>query len=294
MPSSGLSNDNGRSLEFLITDSLARVKGCKLSSRALNDQSRDATTLIRINPKLKISFTKAAGIVTPWLLTEVGVNKSQTFEVDRHSDSDLGVVDITIKCASRSLGVSIKHNHDALSHPRPYSLADAMGLAGMNIETDHRSRMDSATKRFRVAARGATTFPTLPAGVKLKLYQDACEECAKTVNKASPNRVAVSKLFEFLVGSNFKKVIVETNHSSQTLRSIAVSDYTKIKTATSVKASVDNRPRASSLLLTFDNGWTIDMRIKNASTRISSTGQVSLKFDAQKKHGAVPLAVKLF
>lgn len=294
MPSFGSSNDNGRSLEFLITDSLIKVKGCKPSSRALNDQARDATTIKRIEPKLRNSFTKAAGIVTPWILTEVGVSKSQAFEVDRHSDSDPGVVDITIKCASRSLGVSIKHNHDALKHPRPYSVADWMGLANTNIEIDHRSRMDTAIKQFRIASRGAITFPSLPAGAKLKLYQDTCAECAKTVNKASSNPVAVANLFEFLVGSNFKKVIVETNNTSHTLRSISVSDYTKIKTATSVKASVDNRPQASSLILTFNNGWTIDMRIKNASTRISPTGQVSLKFDAQKKHGAVPPAVILF
>jgi hypothetical protein len=283
VPGSGSSNNNGRSLEFLITDSLIKVKGCKPTSRALNDQARDATTIKRIEPKLRSSFTKAAGIVTPWILTEVGVSKSQAFEVDRHSDSDSGVVDITIKCASRSLGVSIKHNHDALKHPRPYSVADWMGLANTNIEIDHRSRMDTAI-----------TFPSLPAGAKLKLYQDSCAECAKTVNNASSNPVAVANLFEFLVGSNFKKVIVETNNTSHTLRSISVSDYTKIKTATSVKASVDNRPQASSLILTFNNGWTIDMRIKNASTRISPTGQVSLKFDAQKKHGAFPPAVILF
>ena len=294
MPGSGSSNNNGRSLEYLITDSLAQVKGCKLSSRTLDDQSRDSTTINRIEPKLKYSFIKAAGITTPWILNEVGVSKSQAFEVDRHSDSDPGVVDITIKCASRSLGVSIKHNHDALSHPRPYSLADWMGLANTNIEIDHRSRMDSATKKFRIATRGATTFPSLPAGVKLKLYQEVCTECAKTVNKVSSNPVAVSNLFEFLVGSNFKKVIVETNNTSYTLRSISVTDYTKIRTATSVKALVDNRPRASSLLLSFDNGWTIDLRIKNASTKISPTGQVSLKFDAQKKYGAVPPAITLF
>lgn len=293
MPGSSSSNDNGRSLEYLITDALSKVRGSKLTTRTLADQARDSATVRGIDAKLRVSFTKAAGLVTPWMLNEIGIRGGAAFDVDRHSDSDPGVADITIKRGSSSLGVSVKHNHDALSHPRPYSLADAMGFAGTAIETDHRTRMEAATKRFRRAARGATTFPSLPAGVKLRLYKEACAECATTVNRVANNGMAATTLFNFLVGSDFKKVIVETNRTSQTLESIVVADYTKIKPATSVKASVDNRARASSLVLTFNNGWKIDLRIKNAATSISSSGQVSLKFDAQKEAGVLPPIVTL-
>jgi hypothetical protein len=294
MPGSSSSNDNGRSLEYLITDALSNVKGCKLTSRALADQTRDYDTVQRIDSRLRTSFTNAAGVVAPWMLKELGIGGGAAFEVDRHSDSDPGVADITITKGPNSLGVSVKHNHDALSHPRPYSLADAMGLAGTNFETDHRVRMEAATKRFRTAAKGATTFPSLPAGAKLKLYQEACAECATTVNRAGKNKTSVSTLFNFLVGSDFKKVIVRTIQTSRALTSITVADYTKIKPATSVTASVDNRARASSLVLTFNNGWKINLRIKNAATAISSSGQVSLKFDAQKEAGAIPPIVTLF
>lgn len=293
MPGSSSSNDNGRSLEYLITDALSKIKGSKLTSRALADQARDSATVRGIDSGLRASLTKAAGFVAPWMLSELNIRGGTAFGVDRHSDSDPGVADITITKGSSSLGVSVKHNHDALSHSRPYSLADAMGFAGTAIEVDHRKRLEAATTRFRVAARGATTFPSLPAGVKLKLYQEACAECATTVNRVAKNSTAVSTLFNFLVGSDFKKVIVKTHHSSRALESIVVADYTKIKPATSVTASVDNRARASSLVLTFDNGWKIDLRIKNAATRVSSSGQVSLKFDAQKKAGALPPIVTL-
>jgi len=294
MPGSSSSNDNGRSLEYLITDALSKVKGSKLTSRALADQARDSVTVKGIDANLRSSFTTAAGLVAPWMLKELSIRGGATFEVDRHPDSDPGVADITIKDGSNSLGVSVKHNHDALSHPRPYSLADAMGFAGMAIDVDHRKRMEAATKRLRTAARGVTTFPALPAGVKLRLYQEACAECATTINRVATNGVAVSTLFNFLVGSDFKKVIVETNHTSGALGSITVTDYTKIKPATSVKASVDNRARSSSLVLTFNNGWKIDLRIKNAATKISSSGQVSLKFDAQRKAGVLPPVRTLF
>jgi hypothetical protein len=293
MPGSSSSNDNGRSLEYLIVDALSSVEGCKLTTRALEDQARDKGTVWRIDPRLRTSFTNAAGVVAAWILKELRIRGGAAFEVDRHTDSDQGVADITIAKGSTSLRVSVKHNHDALKHPRPYSLADAMGLAGTDFETDHRARMEAATRRFRTAARGAKTFPSLPAGVKLKLYQDACAECATTVNLAGKNRASVSMLFDFLVGSDFKKVIVRTNQVSRALTSVTVSDYTGIKPATSVTASVDNRARASSLLLTFNNGWKIDLRIKNAATAISSSGQVSLKFDAQKEVGVIPPIVTL-
>jgi hypothetical protein len=294
MPGSSSSNDNGRSLEYLITDALSKVRGSKLTSRTLADQARDSAKVSGIDSGLRASFTKSAGIVMPWMLNELGIRGGMAFQVDRHSDSDQGVVDIAIMKGLSSLGVSVKHNHDALSHPRPYSLADAMGFAGTAIETDHRTRMDAVILEFRRAARGATTFPTLPAGVKLSLYRAACKECAVTVSRVAKNGVAVTTLFNFLVGSDFKKVIVKTNRTSQALESIIVADYTKIKSATSVTASVDNRARASSLVLTFNNGWKIDLRIKNASTVISFSGQPSLKFDAQKKTGVLPPIVTLF
>lgn len=287
MPGSSTSNNNGRSLEYLITDSLSRVKGCRLTDRAVVDQARDSHIVSTIDTSLRTSFTKAARILSPWILSEVGASGGTAFDVDRHHDSDPGVADLTITKSSKSLGLSIKHNHDALSHPRPYSLANQMGMSGLALESDHRKRMGAATSRFRVAAGGAASFPLVPAA-KLKLYQETCAECAKTVNLASSDKDGVTALFDFLVGSDFKKVIVGTNKSSKSLMSITVADYTRIKRPSSVKASVDNRSRASSLILTFDNGWEIDLRIKNASTHINPSGQVSLKFDAKRKTGPLP------
>jgi hypothetical protein len=273
-------------LEYLITDSLSKVKGCKLTDRSVEDQLRDSVTVTTIDSKLRNSLIKAAGVIVPWIISEVSVERGKSFEVDRHHDSDPGVADLTITKASNSLALSVKLNNDALSHPRPYSLVNQMGMSGMTFESDHRMRMDAAVKRFRAAAGGATSFPLVPAA-KIKLYQETCEECAVTVNKASSHIDAVRALFDFLVGTNFKKVIVETNNSNS-LKSITVADYTKIKRPRSVSASVDHRPRASSLVLNFDNGWNIRLRIKNASTTIRPTGQVDLKFDARKNAGPIP------
>jgi hypothetical protein len=293
LPGSSSSNNNGRALEYFITHELSKIRGCELTDRALADQLRDARTIAGITKQLRKSFIEAAGIVAPWVLSEIGAGRDANFKVDRHQDSDPGVADLTVTSGSKSLRISVKHNHDALSHPRPYSLADRMGISALAFESDHRDRLDKVTKKFRSAARGATSFPMVPTA-KLKLYQETCAECAKTVNSANAHKGAVSNLFSFLVGSDFKKLIVETNRTSKTLTTIKVMDYTRIKQPKSVAASVENRLRASSLILNFDNGWTLDLRIKNASTKISPTGQVSLKFDAQKTEGPIPPLVLLY
>lgn len=287
MPGSSRSNNNGRSLEYHITKALQSSPGCSLTSRANADQSRDSVVASTIDRRLRASFALAAPVVAAWVLGEIGVGAGIKFEVDRHADSDEGVADLTVAAGKQLLRLSVKHNHDALSHPRPYSLADAMGLSGFPHADDHRKRMATATNRFRTSIRGATRFPNV-VPEKIALYQDVCNECKKTVNRAATITSVPALLFEFLVGSDFKKVIIKTSSSSKALRSIHVVDYSKIRTPTQVKATADHRTDSSSLILTFDNGWIIDLRVKNASTEISPTGQVSLKFDAQKKAGTLP------
>jgi hypothetical protein len=152
--------------------------------------------------------------------------------------------------------------------------------------------MATATDSFRKSIKGATRFRDVKPQ-KIALYRDVCNECKKTVNLAAKVADVPSTLFEFLVGSDFKKVIISTSASSKGLKSIHVVDYSKIRKPTEVIATVDHREKASSLVLTFDNGWIIDLRIKNASTDISVSGQVSLKFDAQMEVGTLPAPVVL-
>jgi len=292
MPGSSKSNNNGRSLEYLITRALEGSPECSLTPRACASQSRDSVTVSKIDSRLRASFSRAAPVVASWVLSEIGKTSGIRFVVDRNSDSDVGVADLTIAAGRKSFQISVKHNHDALSHPRPYSLADAMGLTGSHHEIDHRKRMAIATDSFRKSIKGATRFPSV-VPQKIALYKDVCNECKKTVDLAAKATDVPSTLFEFLVGSGFKKVIVSTSNSSKALKSIQVVDYSRIRKPTKVRATVDHRKKASSLVLTFDNGWMIDLRIKNASTDISASGQVSLKFDAQKKAGTLPAPVVL-
>lgn len=287
MTSGSRSNDNGRSLEYLIALEVAKIGGCATTERATRAQVRDSSTICDVDTSLVTSFRRAAALVALWISRELGLGESKTFTLDRTSDSDLGVADLIIATPHKTLPVSIKHNHDALSHPRPYSIVDAIGFGGLQIDLDHRNRLGRHNSTFRREAGGATTFKEVPAA-KLKLYRNICEECRETLSTLTSNKTATRALFDFLVGGNFFKVRVETDLTTKRLKGVSVVDYSKVPQPTKFTVSVDNRSRASSVILTFDNGWEIDLRLKNASSRISSSGQLSLKFDAQRIAGHLP------
>jgi hypothetical protein len=290
MAANSTSNDNGRTLEYLITERLKSQQGCSLTQRAKADQDRDSKTAKTINTALYTSFEEAARISVDWILKEVSASNGKSFLVDRADDADPGVADLIITCGTKKLPLSIKHNHDALGHPRPYSLIKSVGYPDTAIELDHRARMEKVTKDFRTAAGNATTFSSVGTK-KQKLYTDTCNECAKSISKMAEDRKFVQSLFDFLVSPGCKKLIVRTDSRSKSLKGIEVHDYTTIAMPKNVTSSVIVGQRATNLSLAFDNKWVINLRVHNASSRISKTGQLSLKFDTQKGWATPPLSL---
>ena len=284
------SNDNGRTLEYLITEQLTMEPGCSLTQRAKEHQSRDKIIAKTINSALNKSFGEAARISVEWILKEVSADNRKSFVVDRADDGDAGVADLIVTCGTKKLLLSVKHNHDALGHPRPYSLIESVGYPKTSIELDHRARMEKVSRRFRSAVGSVATFSSVPSH-KQKLYKETCEECAKSIVKMAGDRKFVESLFNFLVSPGCKKLIVRTDSRTKAIKRIEVYDYTKISLPKRVVTSINVRPRATSLSLEFDNKWVIDLRIHNASSQISATGQLSLKFDTQKGLATPPLSL---
>lgn len=286
-------NDNGRSLEFLITQRLLQLPGCTLSSRASADQLRDKQTIQRINPALKSTLEEAADLIADWIVEDELSGHGNEIKVDRHSDDDDGVADLSIRHRTGLLALSIKHNHDALSHPRPYSLAQWLGFAkGSPTDLDHRRRLLRVSDSFRYSSGGALLFSEVPEQ-KWTLYKDVCSECVTTL-KTIADAGEVSSLFNRLVGCGFKKVLVRSDRVSRRLSSVEIIDYSTLTAPTELRSTVDVRTGSISVDVVFNNGWKIDMRIHNASSRISTSGQLSLKFDAKREYGPSLVTRSLF
>lgn len=268
------SNDNGRSLEALIVERLASDRAYQLTDRAISAQSRDSRSLATINRSLRTSFEESAEKISNWLHTELS---GSSIQVDRSGDSDSGVADIILSSSNKSLGYSIKHNSDSLSHLRPYSIVQKIGQPlKSKLDVDHRARMSSISDRFRRAAGREIAYLNVPHA-KQHLYVDVCVETQKTLEKAGE---VSGQLFESIVGTNFKKIIVRTNSVTKTLQSIQVYDYSTVRTPGSMRTSILESDGSCRLIIEFDNGWEIALRVHTASSTISTSGQLSLKFDA--------------
>ena len=286
------SNDNGRALESLITTELEKVRFIELTQRTLDAQRRDNAKVKGLDPNLSRSFQKSAKVITDWIISEIGTNHDLAVEVDRSSVGDAGVADININYGRKSLPLSVKHNHDALSHARPYSLFKSCGFGESSSDTAHRDALAKACNNFRGQAGSAKLFNQV-ANLVPELYGNVCKACAKSIATFPNQSLLAEKLFGFLVGPDCKKVIVRTR-GTKTLKRIEVVDYTTIQKPTKVTPTIEKRPLSSSLVLVFDNGWKIDLRVHTASSRISENGQLSLKFDVQRKTGVLPVSSVLF
>ncbi|MSR17598.1 MAG: HaeIII family restriction endonuclease [Phycisphaerales bacterium] len=274
---------NGRALEYQIVRLLNDQGAVPLGATA-NWQRRDAAHWNSRAAHVRTRFIEASGAIVQWITTRTG---GSVLTVERMGDQSGDVVDIVVVgTKGRSVRLSVKHNHFALKHPRPYSLAIACGFRKQSAEDErHRSEMKVAADRFRDEATRLrkTRYNELELA-KIRLYRDTVRVCADAVTRwcmGSPTQ-RPDVLFQFLVGSGFHKVIVSPVPSGM----IQIQDFSGIPRPNAVCASAPGN--GSHLRLDFDNGWVIDCRIHTAKTLISAPStQLSLKFDALKHVGDV-------
>jgi len=147
-----ISDRNGRALEWAIAIELQR-RGVRLTPRAVAQNTRDAGKFATLDATLQRHYRWAAEKVSAWSL--VKMTGADNLTTDRLDDEAGEVADIVLTDGRVSLPLSIKHNHEALKHPRPYSLAQACGYArGGAEDLGHRQRMEAAANAFRAAVPG--------------------------------------------------------------------------------------------------------------------------------------------
>jgi hypothetical protein len=273
---------NGRSLEYEIVRVLLH-RGVAPAGRTEDDQLRDAPKFARCAAAVRRRHSNAAPRIADWIEGRVG--SFRHVQVERMGDSDGGVADIRLlRDGGLLLSLSLKFNHDALKHPRPYSLAQACGFEKESPEdASHRAALDAATADFIRAAKRfeCANFSDLPSRTK-DMYGEVVAACARSVTGwvASDRARTSACLFDFLVSRGFHKVIVPKDEGDR----ISIEDFTEIPGPASLAAGADG----SYLDLRFDNGWDVRMRLHSAAKAINLTGgQLSLKFDARKESGQV-------
>ena len=273
------SNDNGRALEYALVDYIRKNReNVFLTTNALQMQKRDSIKFEQLPKDLKSNFLLASKKFLNWF--ESFKVDNRTINIDRFTDNSGVVYDFSIN----NLNFSIKHNHYALKHPRPYSLAQQCGFEKGCIEDNiHRKKMQAVSNGYRDALNGITKYSE-NQDLLYQLYSDVNQECMRSLNrwlKIDPK--TAFKFFNFIVGTNFYKVIVK--HST-TGPIVEVQDFLCVPQPDSFVCKTDPT-RKNYLTVIFDHDWIIDLRVHSAATKIQldNTKQLSLKYDAKKISG---------
>ena len=244
----------------------------QLTNRAAKHARRDSPKVSAMHPQIRNSLRHASKMVFDWHMETFG---SKFAKIDRSDDTSPGTADVICEGA-KSVKYSLKLNHDATKHPRPYSLAQWVELdKRCQEDLEHRKHMADVGKLFRTRVGSATTFEEVKAPTK-KLYDAVVVVCAESLNEWCPRLSLADELFTFLIGEGFVKVITELDGAK--LRQVRIQRYDRIPRPSTVVAVA--QPKGH-LLLKFSNNWVLDLRLHTASSRIAPRGQLSLKFDSQ-------------
>lgn len=270
------SNDNGRALEYALTNSLVlRYPNAILDQDTLNDQRRDIERFLALPETAQLYFQRNSHYFVNSVL-ETRIDSSQAIiELKRLKDGqgvEGDVTDIRLVLADRThYNISLKHNHKAVKHQRPGALMKQLGIVDANINTEYKNKIKEIETRFysKVLAQ-ETEFNTAKARdprIISDLYREICLNAISYINQYSGY---APSFFTFLVGRfDFDKVVVREN-------TIEVSKFMDITMPTGMSARIF---QDSYIDLSFNNGFLFRMRLHTASSRFVVNKSLSLKFD---------------
>lgn len=191
-----------------------------------------------------------------------------------------------------SCGISCKHNHDAIKHPRVPIRKDgdflsnwtkgefSMSKEGLEIIEKLGELLDT-----KVGKTWKDSFVDKETAV----YKPIIKVVAQEIESRKENAAFVKTLFQFLLGKfDFYKVM---SYDEEELTRVTIFDFNgtlnqpsdnlkpskKIKKTPLPKKILSVWNDNSYIEIHFDGGWAIRMRLHNASSKIEK----SLKFDAR-------------
>lgn len=290
------SNSNGRALEYIIVEILCShltKRGVSLTPRAIITQKRDSAKFNNLSKIESDEYIRYSELIFKWFDNKFDTHNANKILIDRIPDTEAvtgDVTDIRINVDDKIINLSIKHNHFALKHQRPPSLAIQCGFTKRSEEDiSFRESLIKINNDFhskrKVLAPSENVFNKLKTldgdFIDNNLYKPTCIAVVDFINKH--NTPFLSKtLFSFLVGNqNFYKIIASR-------KSIQIKEFADIVLPSKVEAKLVGK---SYVKLIFSNKWIIDMRLHTASTLITSTP--SLKFDTQAGEITIPETIMI-
>ncbi|MBA2502575.1 MAG: HaeIII family restriction endonuclease [Pyrinomonadaceae bacterium] len=302
---------NGKAFEYACAAALKnrlsarRFNAAHLETDAFRTAARRFSELSISNQNL---FRRAAGAgvrvlenLEPNLRTSAHVSDRYVVKIQADVEGESGDVrDVLVnKESGWQIGFSIKHNNDATKHSRLSGTID-FGKVWLdrNCDAEYFRAVNVAFDELEAFARIGAHWDSLGISTEEKakqFYRPVLEAFLAQLERFITRDAGVpAKLFRYLIGKkDFYKVMAATSEETTTVevysfdgtlgQAAAPGDLqptrniprlnvpTKI-TAKDLKASSDN-----TIIIRFDEGWAVSLRLHNASSRI----EPSLKLDVR-------------
>ncbi|WRD74645.1 HaeIII family restriction endonuclease [Helicobacter pylori] len=241
------------------------------------------------------------------LLSEV-IGSSQngiTLSLQKDKLGEIGDVrDILIYFDRFCIGLSIKHNHDAIKHSRLSKNLDfGEKWLGVGVSQNYKDTIKPLFERLENAKKEGMLWRDFP-NKEQEIYAPLLQAFKKEVLRIDENKKnkVPQKMVEYLLGKyDFYKAILlereqktklEAYHFNNTLNRSVKNKPKRIIPLSKLPTRMiyfDFKPKSfNTLELVLNEGWSFSLRIHNASSRV----EPSLKFDI--KLLSIPVSVAVF
>ncbi|AFH97968.1 HaeIII family restriction endonuclease [Helicobacter pylori] len=228
------------------------------------------------------------------LLNEV-IESSQneiTLSLQKDKLGEIGDIrDILIYFDRFCIGLSIKHNHDAVKHSRLSKDLDfGKKWLGVGVSQNYKDTIKPLFERLENAKKEGMLWRDFP-NKEQEIYAPLLQAFKKEVLRIDENKKnkVPQKMVEYLLGKyDFYKAILlereqktklEAYHFNNTLNRSVKNKPKRIIPLSKLPTRMiyfDFKPKSfNTLELVLDEGWSFSLRIHNASSRV----EPSLKFD---------------
>ncbi|XRD24515.1 HaeIII family restriction endonuclease [Lysinibacillus fusiformis] len=259
----------------------------ELKLDSLNPLNKDQSSDLKVYNAMVLAATEIAG----WIVNNSNLNFYTKFILIKPEDhaGKLGdVSDIKIEAYNQTtldiINFSLKHNSTALKHSRLSGVPEWLGIPTesdvyitytedleknwIKIQQDileYQSKHNDIISSFSDLNKIAPNY-------KYNYSYEANYRIATSLfNAYKDERKMVEHLFKYLVGENYYKINLKSKLKKP---KIEILRFLDVPLPSSYTVSRNNK---GYIILSFNNGWIISLRLHSAATKLSK----SLKFDAK-------------
>lgn len=309
------SNNQGRAYEYAWC--LALEQKLSVFKKVIVDKQNGFNACYRAYESLEKSLQKRylesakQGVLLlldcePLLSEVIGSSQNEiTLSLQKDKLGEIGDVrDILVYFDRFCIGLSIKHNHDAVKHSRLSKGLDfGEKWLGVGVSQNYKDTIKPLFERLENAKKEGMLWRDFP-NKEQEIYAPLLQAFKKEVLRIDENKKnkVPQKMVEYLLGKyDFYKAILlereqktklEAYHFHNTLNRRVKNKPKRIIPLSKLPTRMiyfDFKPKSfNTLELVLDEGWSFSLRIHNASSKV----EPSLKFDI--KLLSIPVSVAVF